>query len=461
MADPTPFGTQAPLLAQGADRLTQWQDGAWDQGKAPLGLARASEAWWRLARAVWPAAPKPERARAALERLDHEVLQAFWERGYLETLPMIHHVDRSPGGSSTTVSLADGGHVFLHSDARGELLDRVGPGEGAADLAMFRWQILLHEAAHGAFERLRVPFRPTSGRLTEGCVETLNTWVFSPLVDHGPWRAVLNESFADVYAGMLLLEGTHHAPEAVALLERYTADRRATRERLEALQTREGVAVSAATATGSPVGAFLGVHHTDFALERLLATRPAWQGLPPEALQAHAVRCASDGWLDWTDPARLDAEGGRPGLTARQGLTTVRPAAAPGFLLMMGLHERGHDAEAVMGDRMGQHPMWPVLHHAWTQARPEVERRYGVGVDRWERTHDARFQLERMECARQSMETATVPERVLEAARSAESTLEQAFSTAPRLNLIGWRAQREGADFESAPSSLRLPRPGR
>lgn len=153
------------------------------------------------------------------------------------------------------------------------------------------WATLFHEVAHGVFSRLPRPF--VSDRLPPAVVEDMNAFLLGPLANaRGFFHRVLNESFADVYAAMLLETMAPDHPGVLQEIKNLTHARRWARQEDfdPSLSRRELV--------------FSLPHLTDMALEKMASEKEQWSGLPPLEMRLAAQRFASEGLLALVAPGR-------------------------------------------------------------------------------------------------------------------------------------------------------------
>lgn len=348
---------------------------------------------------VW----KNDTDRLALEAMDQSLLVAMHEQGWMSHVPI--HQERPngfeiPGPVSFNTPGAPG-VTYMVSNAQGDFHWDGEPGKAehrlklngeGAQRTLARWQVLLHEAAHCEFPRLQDPFRPTQGRWPGRAVDVFNTWVASNVTRRRTdFRAVLNECFADVYGAMMLLDYAGHSDDAQSVLAQVLGLRVEDRERADAeMET---------LADAWLPGTIADVHATDFALQRALEDRAAWEGQSPEVLRDLACQYASDGLLDFIDPQRLTPTGYPIGLMLCEelGSSLSTHASLTGYeaeLADLWISKiRGGNPEKYLKDSLATHPAGPLLERAWHWMKPRLEEQFLQYGDAFE-AQVARFDME-------------------------------------------------------------------
>jgi hypothetical protein len=257
----------------------------------------------------WDEAPAPGSVlRAQMEAVDQALLQGLTQAGYLPALPRVkvrsaQHTSRTYGNASKrviqriTLSVDDAGRVRpLVPENRdlaavhAHVAEETWAARPSQD-SWAHWVTLLHEAAHSAFNLMPHPF--VTERLPAETVADLNAFLLGPLASpKGFWHRFLSESFADVYATMLLHQLAPDDPGMQQEVANAHHVRRLIRTEVFDPAVIQGQLL------------FTWATQTDLAVERALADRAHWQALPPTALQREACRHASEGLLAFLAPGR-------------------------------------------------------------------------------------------------------------------------------------------------------------
>jgi hypothetical protein len=258
--------------------------------------------------------PKTEETRALLESVDRKLVDRLVNAGYFEQTPNLMDVDMEGyGRSQARAAIDDAGWVMLKSSRQGDVLEMAvenPKNQNDVKRSLARWSTLLHEVAHCEFAQIAEPFQPSRGQLDQKTVEALNRWTMGRVVgDNKLYRTLLNESFADVYSAMLLVEATQGSDEGMAVVKQVIHKRTVDQAHNEK-----------SWLNGEWM---LGVHNTTQALERMMEDMPNWRGLGPIDLRQRALAIASDGFMDSIDPKRHTAEGFPVGQAMRRALGDV------------------------------------------------------------------------------------------------------------------------------------------
>lgn len=318
----------------------------------------------------------PEDAARAqrFQAMEQAWVNALYEAGYALACPdlIVRFTDRSPQGIPLAgASPASPGKIFMNSDPSGRIPSTTGcaPPPLATEnrpwkeLVHHRWTALLHELGHFTFDQVPAVAltRPLEGLLDPRGVAGIREHVWAPFLDNLERRR-LNETFADVWAGAVLLKtwGDEVRPGLDAL----------RRTRQEAREASEQ-----AWARGDVEASQTWVHLSDRALGRLLAC-PTPPPDHPEAFARwvidHAVKGTWDRWQDQRAKATTDLEAA---WTAPEQLFRLQAAVK---------HGHHHRDSALVDAWMQDHPTHPWMRlahrmrghahaamsdeHAWHQA---------------------------------------------------------------------------------------------
>lgn len=308
-----------------------------------------------------------------LRRIDQAFLGTMVEGGYLSAQPLVRHVfEKTPKKEesaaeevgSFALGLPDGSGFVCIGLSREGMLKGV-QAEEIPDAVAMRWLVLLHEVSHCAFAGIAHPFCPTPGGWPEEKVSLLNRWAFHPLVDgQREAKAVLNEAFSDAYAAMMLLEGLQHTPNAMGAVQNLLGIR----------ASGEGANVYVASCQ---------------AIRSVLLHREEWRGMPPEVLQARALRYASDAFV----VSRCPPEDRGTPASSGEAMSSLPPLSvfqACSRLLILSLD--GRDPFSDWSSRFPDHPalgllkvIWPSLYSSFHKSVPVSERSKAMeGIKNWD-----------------------------------------------------------------------------
>jgi len=340
------------------------------------------------------ALPEAAARQDMLQKLDTAFLSHLAEEGILPACPKVEvRFDGSGSHVRAGVGLPGNGTIVLGSNDRGHVQgadNQPLPMGDLLDPIWHRWAVLLHEAAHTAFETvIGQAFIPDN--FPQAVAQALNIHVFAPFLDN-PLRRQFNEAFADAFSALVLL-GTC-TPSADAEVLQLQAHRRAVR-----------LAYEAHVATGRETDETTAerlIHQGDLALERAFhQPRP----MPVAEVLGAALQCASDALVDqWrSQPERMEAmiERSWTDLDPMYAAGRVRRAMAEGVDLGLAWaqacpahplvrlwgpltrQEDGVDFDPIT-QQIQIHPQWrqkwetiyqraiPAITHALEEARPHL-----------------------------------------------------------------------------------------
>lgn len=301
-----------------------------------------------------PWAGKTHQERSRLVAQDHRLVSLLVSRGHLQIAPALMDTDSTSTERSSFMFYGGlPGKVRLQSHPDGSAV----AFKNVSDATLSRWLVLLHEVAHQELELETEPFRPTQGSVPTEVVQALSQWVLgqSGMASHA--QRTLSECFADAYAAMLLLSNLEGPAQAAAerqihaLHEHRTKDGKVSHELYVELVTEEGRVLQP-----------LDEHNTAPALERMWETRAQWQGLPPAALKAFALKVASDGWVQAMGEEFQSPQGFPLGMAYRLSLLVQTPLERLSENVKMRAVSYLAGANAT------------VAHHDWSGTPPVVQR---------------------------------------------------------------------------------------
>ncbi len=243
--------------------------------------------------------------RGFLSKFDEQLALEMFERGYFSAPVKLGTVN--PSKRSANVPISGRPAAILISTLSNGLPKEqvVSQFSGNQNIALTRAMVLFHELSHSHLQQIKNPFKPTPGVISEEAVDFLNKthfdfrYVNAVFQNYDPYR-VLHECFADTYGSMLLLEASGHSQSAQDLVRDVEIKRQKDKESQERAWVNHIEATDVKYA-----GSFGSAYPTDSALNKLLKSREAWRGLPPEQLQQISLTIASDAVLEWADPNRL------------------------------------------------------------------------------------------------------------------------------------------------------------
>ena len=164
-----------------------------------------------------------------------------------------------------------------------------------------QWLVLLHEASHQEFELNPQPFCPTPSHAAQSHLSGTDVQQI------GKWNSsrsefmygVLNESFADVHAMMLLISSVEGAQRQHVINELKMV--RNTRVRIGEEEDQKFVEEIRA------IGHLKAHHHkhqTAPAIDHMFNRLDEWVDLPPDQMRQMAFQLSSDGFVDLINPNR-------------------------------------------------------------------------------------------------------------------------------------------------------------